>query len=214
MAWMQLAGMGLSMLSSYGKGKQASDDMDAMNAAKLQQFDDNKAMVAEMLGTLDERTNRAESEAVGAAIRTKLNVRKAQKVAEGQATVRAAQMGGGSGKRASLATFRPAARVAGDMISDANINLQTELTNITEHFNDTATKAIANLNNNRPILGDASMNTGQMLLNAAGTAINKWNQLSQPSKEEIKGIFKTTPADNTLLDNQSISSGTEYAFFA
>ncbi len=194
----QAVGMGLSMFSAFMGKKQEADDIEAMNRAKRQQFEMNKGLVADMLGTLDSRTSRAESEAVRASIRTKLNVRKAQIKAEGEATVRAAQMGGGSGKRASLALFKPAARVAGDMITDANINLQTELTNITEHFNDTATKAIANLNNSAHILGTPP-STGEMLMGAAGAGMNYWNKMSQASKEEMKGLFDfgstTEPVD-------------------
>ena len=189
MAWLQMAGLGLSMLSAYSGGKSEQDRIDALNEAKLAQFMDNKAIVAEMLGTLGERTDRAEDEAVRQSIRTKLSIRKAQIQAEGAATVSAATIGGGSGKRASLALVKPAARVAGDMITDANINLQTELTSITVHFNDTATKAIANLNNSRPIMGTGP-STSEMLIGTAAAGLNAWNSLSTESQTEVKGAFK------------------------
>ena len=187
--WLALAGIGLNMLSAYSGSKAEEDRIEALNAAKAGQYADNKSIVAEMLGTLGERTDRAESEAVRQSVRTKLNIRKAQIKAEGEATVSAAKIGGGSGKRASLALFKPAARVAGDMITDANINLQTDLSNITEHFNDTAMKAIANLNNSRPIMGTGP-NTTEMLIGTAAAGLNAWNSLSDSSKEDVKGVFK------------------------
>lgn len=200
MVWMQAAGIGLSMLSSYMGDKQESDDIAAANAVKREQHKQNVGLVADMLGTLDSRTSRAESEAVRASIRTKMSVKKAQHRAEGEATVKAAHLGTGSGKRASLATFRPSARLAGDLITDANVNLQTELTGITEHFNDTARKAIINLNNSTPLLGTGP-STGEMLMGAAGAGLSYWNSMSDASKAEVKSLFKpgATPQDNTLV---------------
>lgn len=188
-AFLPAAAIGLSMVSSYLNIKGQADDIKNLNEAKLQQFEANKAIVAEMLGTLDSRTSRAETEATRKSVRNKLNIRKAQMQAEGDATVRAAQMGGGAGVRASLATFRPSERIAGDMITDVNVNLQTELTNITEHFNDTAAKAIANLNNNAPILGTPP-GTGEMIMNSAAAGLNAYNSMSPISQAELKGLFK------------------------
>jgi len=204
MAALQMIGLGLSLASSILGSKAENDRIEALNKAKLEQFMDNKALVAEMLGTLSERTSRAESEAVRQSVRSKLNIRKAQIQAEGEVAVSAAQMGGGSGKRASLALIKPAARVAGDLITDANINLQTNLTNITEHFNDTAAKAIANLNNSRPIMGTGKSTT-EMLLDTASAGLSAWNSMSTSSQAEVKEVFKFNVKDTdvttpTLLD--------------
>jgi len=188
MPFMQLAGMGLSALSSYMGKKNATDNAEAMNAAKLKQFEVNKSLTAELISTLDNRTDRAESEAVRTSIRRKMNISRAAHKAAGDAAVKAAHLGG-AGKRTMLATIQGTSREAGDLITDANINLQTELTNISEHFNDTATKAIANLNNNIPILGTGP-NTLDMLTSAAGSAMDYYSQLSDPSKAKIKGLFK------------------------
>ena len=193
--WMQLAGLGLSMLSSYQKNKHDAELVENNNAALIQQHNQNIQITQEMLSTLDERTNIAESEAVRASIRKKMDVSKARHKAEGEATVRAAQMGGGAGVRASLNLVKPAARVAGDMITDANINLQTELDNITQHYNDTANKAIQNLSNQTPALGTAP-STGEMLLASAGAGLTYYNGMSAASKADIKSIFTST--DNNI----------------
>ena len=194
MAWMQLAGMGMSMLSSYMGKKSQADQIEAQNEANRLQHEQNKALTAEMLSTLDERVSRAEDEAVRTSLRQKMQIAKAAHLAEGEATVRAAQMGGGAGRRASLATFRPAQRVAGDLETDANINLQTELTNLAEHYNDTAAQAIANLNNNAPILGTPP-GTGEMLMAAGGAGLSYWNSMSDASKAQVKGMFKISGSD-------------------
>ena len=82
---------------------------------------------------------------------------------------------------------------------------------LTEHFNETANQAIMNLNNAAPILGTES-STADMLMGLAGAGLNTWNSMSEVSKAEVKGMFKSTPDDNTLLRNQQTRVG-EAAIF-
>ncbi len=183
----QAIGIGLSALSSFMNKKSEADNIKDLNRQKVQKFNANKELVLAALGTLDTRTSRAYTEANRAALRKKLEVRRAQHKAEGEATVKAAHLGG-AGKRTVLATFRPSSRVAGDMITDANINLQTELTNLTEHFNDTAAQMINNLNNHSPVLGTPPSTT-EMLMTAGGSAFNYYSELSAASKAQLKEDF-------------------------
>lgn len=184
-------GLGLSAYGAYSTNQQYNEDVRASNAFQAKQYERNKNLTIDMLTTLDERTNRAEAEATRYSIRNKIQVRKAAHVAEGEATVRAAAIGGGRGVRASLATFRPAARVAGDLITEANINLQTELINIKEQHDDAAVRAIINLENNTPLYG-GTQSTMSMLTDMAGSTLSYYNNMSDARKSNLKGIFSRT----------------------
>ena len=166
-----IAGMALSFL---GGMRQKHDEAVALHEANLANkaiYEDNKGIVAELIGTLSERTSRADYEINRAALRRKREIIKASYAAEGDLTVRAAKLGTGAGRRASLATFRPTARVAGDMITDANIDLQTELTNNTEKFNEIATNMIQQLNNSIPTMVNKEGNVWTDILGNLTTAL-------------------------------------------
>lgn len=189
MALLQAAGLFMSIAGQYSSAKAANEQIEADNALKAQQWEQNRDLTALVISRLSYKTDRAVSEAVRDSVRTKMIAQKAAHAAEGAATVQAAHLGTGVGKRASLATYKPSSREAGDMINDANVNLQTDLTNIVEHYNETAMNAIANLNNASPIFGSGASTT-QMLIDAAGSGLNYYNSMSSASKSELSSLFK------------------------
>ncbi len=77
------------------------------------------------------------SEATRMKLNQVLEAAKGAHVAEGEATVSAAQRGGGAGTRASLATYRPAARQRGDISTGAEVDLQTRLTKVDDALDST-----------------------------------------------------------------------------
>lgn len=181
--------VGFSALSGFLGKKAEADRIEDINKQKIEQFEENRMITAEMLSTAIERTDRAVDEANRHAIKQKMAIENARHYAEGEATVRAAHLGTGSGTRASLQTFVPAARMAANEVSDVNINLETEFINITEHFNDTATKMIQNLNNSAPYL-DEPPSTMDMLMSAGAAGLNAYGSLSDVGKANFKGVFK------------------------
>lgn len=191
-----VVGIGLSMASSYLSNKSTNDQISQQNRLNELQWADNKQFVAEMLTTSAYRTDRAYAEATRAAIRTKMAAKRAGMQARGQAEVKAAQMGV-AGKRASQDITRDISRQEADVISDANINLQTELTNITEHFNDTAHQAIQNLNNSRPTI-DSGISTISMLTQAGAAGLSYYNSMSEVSKAEFKNFFKSDSGSGSV----------------
>ena len=206
--WTQLAGMGLSMASSILSSTSTNENIDQINAFKKAQWEENKELTAEYLATSAYRTERAYDEATRTAIRTKMSALRAGISARGDAEVKAAALGI-QGKRATPEITRDISRAEADAISDANINLKTELTNITEHFNDLAQKAIMNLNNARPTF-QAGISTGDMLLGAVSQGMNYYHGLSATSKAEINSTFSGLFSSNTTTGATLIDATNEY----
>lgn len=185
--WTQLAGMGLSMASSILGSVDESAKIDQLNAFNKQQWENNVAITSEMIGTLSERTDRAYDDATQQAVRTKMSVIRAGIEAKGEAEVKAAAIGI-QGKRATREITRDISRAEAEAISDANINLQTELSNITEYFNDTANRAIMNLNNARPVYQETP-GIQDILLSAGLSGFEYYRGMSDASKAEISAGF-------------------------
>ena len=198
---LEAVGLGMTMLSPFLGKKSEKDNIKKQNAAKMLQWEGNKALTAEILSVQSNRTERAIYEANRHAIREKFNVLKAKRKVQGDAAVQAASIGA-AGKRVQLNIQAPAARMAGDEITDIDTNLQTEFSNITERFNDTAMQAIQNLNNYAPFL-DKEPGTMEMISGSAMAGLQFYSGLSDAGKSNFKSLFNT-PSTNALSYKRSL----------
>jgi len=205
-----IAGLASSILGGLSKRKQAK----AQNKALQAQFELNKSITQEGLGTLSYRTSVAESEVVRDRVNRNIATKKAIRKSTGTAKVSAAQIGA-AGKRVDLG-LTEATKEGANIISDNNINAQIELQNLTNQLNDTAASMVQNLNNARPTMQEVPSTAG-LLVNAGISLVNAYGGMSDLSKAELKadvnGLFKKTTIPDWGIDNNfnySTASGAQF----
>lgn len=181
-----------SFASSIFGGLQKKKQTEAYNEALRLQFETNVAITEESLSVLDYRTSVAETEAIRDRVRQNIATKKAVKEATGEAVVKAAQIGA-AGRRVELG-FKEAEKQGANLISDANVNAQIALTNITNQFNDTAKRMIDNLNMARPTYQDVPSTT-EILLGAGMNAFSTYAQMDDTGRaginESFSNLFKS-----------------------
>lgn len=195
-------GIAFSVASSLIAGKARKEQIKAQNKAMQHQWSINKGLTQESLSTLDYRTQLAESEVIRDRVARNIATKQAAKKAQGEAVVSAAQIGA-AGRRVELGLERDVARVKADAISESNINTQVALNNITNYFNDTATRMVDNLNQARPSYGEAP-STGEILLNAGMTAMGAYAQMDTGQRQDIKDSFSNL---TSVFDKQPKATG-------
>src|SRR6056297_39459 len=164
-------GIFASVASSVFGGLQQRKQVEAQNAALKAQFEMNKSITQESLSTLSYRVSQAESDIIRDRVRRHVATKKAIKKATGESAVAAAQIGA-AGRRVNLG-LQQARKEGANIISDNNVNAQTELINLTNQLNDRAAQMVQNLNNARPVYGEPP-STAELLIDAGLSAANTY----------------------------------------
>ena len=199
-----IIGMVGSMASSYLATSARNKAIKAQNKANQEAWEASAQVLRDQLSIAYNRTQIGVAEANRDRLANKMAVRTAQASATGQARVSAAQLGV-SGRRGQGLLTQSVDRQAATAVSDIDINTQTEMMNVVNAFNDSASAAVAGLNANAPsTMGITS--TLSTVISTIGAGASYWDGMSANQKADVSSNFnfKTTgsvnPASANLLD--------------
>jgi len=201
------AQMGLAVASSVLGTMQKNANLKAQYKAIEQQHELNVSITRSMLNTLDMRVNRQSSEITRDKLRTQRDIQAQATTAVGESRVQAAQIGV-TGRRASLAVSQGIERKAADLMSDAQINAETEQWNLIQSHQDQASRAIANLNNSIPNIPQAD-SPWLGVVGAVQTGANVYFGSDKFDKAKFKQYFssESTPEVANITESSNSFRG-------
>lgn len=176
-----------SGIASMYDWKSKVEAVEAQNAANAEAFKVATQTLRDQLSVAYNRTTNIMTQVKRDRVVRQLAIRKAAYKARGQATTQAAQLNI-QGRRAQMDITRDVSREEANAVSDININSEIEMINTVNQFNDAATAAVANLNNQRPTTVQAPSRMSG-LLNTVGAGLNYYNRLSTTQQQDVKNVF-------------------------